>query len=130
MTPSHTAPSVPGNFALSSATGSPRQLEASWTIPDPANGVIQSYTVTCNESITFNFPGSQSAMVSVTLNDQQTAQLAPFTVYECTVSAATNGGVGPVSEPSIARTVEDGEKDILYSYKKIKSTFYNIAILT
>ena len=33
----------------------------------------------------------------------------PFTVYECSVSAATNGGVGDASETAVARTEQDGE---------------------
>ncbi len=80
--------------------GSPEQLEASWTIPDPANGVIQNYTVICNDSFVFHF---DDATVSVTLTGLQ-----PYTVYSCFVSAATNGGMGDGSQPSLARTDEEG----------------------
>ena len=35
--------------------------------------------------------------------------LTPFTVYECSVFATTNGGVGDTSNSSIAMTLEDGK---------------------
>ncbi len=101
----HSAPSAPGNFILSSVAGSPQELEANWTVPDTPNGEIQSYTVLCNDSRMFTFNGSE---LSVRLTD-----LEPFTAYECTVSAATDGGVGNDSEPSVARTDEAGKLSII-----------------
>ncbi len=52
----------------------------------------------------FVFDGSADAVVTASLID-----LLPFTVYECTVSAATNGGMGSASVSSVNRTTEDGQ---------------------
>lgn len=118
---SPSAPSAPRNFSLEPVSGGPRQLLANWTIPDPTNGIIFNYTVTCNESLVFSFDEAGAAltgsgigpmvgsgnlyfMVSVLLEE-----LTPFTTYECTVYAATGGGVGDASQPSVAMTVEDGK---------------------
>ena len=35
--------------------------------------------------------------------------LTPFTVFECSVFATTNGGTGNASTPFLAMTAEDGE---------------------
>ena len=99
------APSAPGGFTLFPVAGSPEQLEANWTIPDPANGVIQNYSVICNSSVLFSFDGSDDVVVIVHLTG-----LLPFTVYECTVSAATNGGMGNASESAMAMTNEAGKE--------------------
>ena len=64
--------------------------------------MIQNYTVICNDSIVFVFDEYES-MIIVRLTG-----LLPFTVYECIVSAATNGGLGNPSDSSVARTKEDG----------------------
>ena len=107
------APSAPLNFALSQVPMRPMELEARWTIPEEPNGVILSYTVMCNGSevmtSSMTFGGSDVQLgreneISVTL-----VGLDPFTVYECSVSAATNGGVGDASETAVARTEQDGE---------------------
>jgi hypothetical protein len=64
--------------------------------------VIQNYTITCNNSEVFTVDGPGDQMVTFMLN------FDPFTVYECSVSAATNGGVGDPSVTLVARTAEDG----------------------
>ena len=75
------------------------------------NGMIQNYTVTCNNSETFTFvEATQDEQISVTLN--ASFNFDPFTTYECTVSATTNGGVGNASEPSVATTEQDGREEI------------------
>ena len=86
--------------------GSPRQLEASWTVPDPVNGVIQNYTISCNGSITFDVEDNlDSETVSFTLMNE----LEPFTTYECSVFATTNGGQGMATDTVAATTTEDSE---------------------
>ena len=98
-----TAPSAPTLFTLSPVFGNPEQLEASWAIPDPANGIIQSYTVVCNDSLVFHFNASDNAVVTFLLTG-----LRPFTVYDCAVFATTGGGMGIASDSSIDITEEDG----------------------
>ena len=93
------------------------ELEARWIIPEEPNGAILNYTVMCNGSEvmanSMTFGGSDAQLgsgeneISVTL-----VGLDPFTVYECSVSAATNGGVGDVAETAVARTEQDGELTI------------------
>ena len=112
------APSAPLNFALSQVPMRPMKLEARWTIPEESNGIILNYTVMCNGSevmtSSMTFGGSDAQLgsgrdneISVTL-----VGLDPFTVYECSVSAATNDGVGNASETAVARTEQDGELTI------------------
>ena len=106
---SSAAPSAPRNFSLSPIADNPRELQADWTIPFDTNGVIQSYTVMCNNSEVFVVEGSEAEMISSTLD----GNFDPFTVYECSVSAATNGGVGDASETAVARTEQDGYSDTI-----------------
>ena len=76
------------------------------------NGMVQNYTVTCNNSGTFTFDvTTQDEQISVTLDAN--FNFVPFTTYECTVSATTNGGVGNASEPSVATTEQDGKEEII-----------------
>ncbi len=104
------APSAPLNFELSPLPDRPTELEANWTTPAEANGIIQNYTVECNDSLVFPFDvsdgeiGSSNDRISTILEN-----LDPFTVYECTVLAATDGGIGNASEPSVATTEQDGQ---------------------
>ena len=116
------APSVPRSFTLGRVDGSPSELEANWTVPASTNGIIRNYTVECNNSLAvFNFDDSgeeisSDSMLLPELGSGGPAQmvtallsgLAPFTVYECTVSASTNGGRGEASEAAVATTDEDG----------------------
>ena len=57
----------------------------------------------CNDTVLVSIVESQEVSVAIHLTG-----LLPFTVYECTVSATTNGGMGNASDLSTARTVEDG----------------------
>ena len=84
--------------------GNPQQLQASWSIPSPFPGLIQSYIVNCNNSASYTFDGSRILKVSVIIRDLQ-----PFTVYECNVHAVTTAGNGPFSTTSTARTDEAGK---------------------
>ena len=43
-------PTMPLEFTLENVTDEPNQLLASWMEPQPPNGVITSYSVTCTIS--------------------------------------------------------------------------------
>ena len=75
-------------------------LIATWSVPDPANGVLLNYTITCNGSTSETFP---AITVTVTV-----AGLQPYTVYSCSVVAMTIGGVGDAFNTAEERTSEDG----------------------
>ena len=63
----------------------------------------------CNDSEIFVVEGSE---VEMNADNEITATLMgldPFTVYECSVSAATDGGVGDASETAVTSTEQDGE---------------------
>ena len=121
---SFAAPSAPVNFTLSPVLGEPRQLQATWSIPEETNGAIQNYTVSCDDSDVFSYNASGHEIVDggemggstgLPAADAITVilgNLDPFTMYECTVSATTNGGVGNASEPSVAMTEQDGKEEI------------------
>ena len=99
------APSPPLNFTLSEVTMSSTELQASWIIPEFPNGVIMNYTVVCNGSIISIYDANLGS------GDERAVTLTgldPYTVYECSVFATTDGGVGNASETSVARTAEDG----------------------
>ena len=97
------APTAPRNFSLIPVEGNPRELEASWGIPDPANGEIQNYTITCNGSIRFDVEDETADSFTLT-------GLEPYTAYECSVFAATKGGQGMDSSRVTATTTEDGKR--------------------
>ncbi len=85
--------------------GSPDTLSASWTEPDPANGIISGYTINCTTPTgemlqPFNIgPGETSAMLD---------GLVAYTNYTCIISATTGAGEGQFSTPLTVTTVEDG----------------------
>ena len=94
---------MPTNFALSSVLNNSQALQANWTPPDTPNGVIQNYTVRCNSTAEgMVVPGDATSVVLM-------LGFLPYTVYECSVFASTNGGVGNASESDVQRTEEDGE---------------------
>ena len=87
----------------------PDQLQASWSTPDPTNGMITSYTVFCREN------GTMSAfIVNQVIEDgmatmAQLTRLSPFTAYECFVTANTSAGAGDRSNLDIEMTNEAGK---------------------
>ena len=76
-------------------------LIATWSVADPVNGVLLSYTITCNGSISETFP---ALTMTVTV-----AGLQSYTVYSCSVVARTIGGVGDASNTAEEGTVKDGK---------------------
>ena len=101
----NTAPTEPQNFVLETITGSPRQLQARWSAPDPANGIIMTYTIRCtsNTQPPDSFTDVAGNMLSFILDN-----LRPYTSYSCNVSATTGGGEGPATEMMTAQTDEAG----------------------
>ena len=99
-------------------TNNPGALQADWIIPETTNGIIQNYTIVCNNSEIFvTVVGSEVQEISFTLD----RNFDPFTVYECSVSAATNGGVGDASETAVARTEQDCELTSNNTHSLVKS---------
>ena len=95
-------PSAPVNFTLSMVGGSSTTLSASWMEPETTNGIISSYTLSCNTTgIMLAVNGST---FTATLEG-----LTPFTGYTCIISASTGAGEGDSSAPQTATTDEDGK---------------------
>ena len=84
-------------------------LMATWLTPEPANGVISSYTIACNsiEDPVLMVRFDISAFNTSTL----LTGLQPFTEYQCVISASTGAGEGTASAPQTATTDEAGEND-------------------
>ena len=108
-------------------TGSSTTLNANWTQPSTLNGILTNYTVYCrisseqfyseqipNEEQNFTiFNTASPDTTEVVLTD-----LEAFTVYECYVTASTNGGESEPSNNDSARTDEDTPtvpRDFIYT---------------
>ncbi len=98
-------PSAPGNFMLSMVLGLPNTLSASWTAPDPPNGIISGYTIYCS-----TLSGLLPPFVIIGLNTSTRLEgLKAFTEYTCSISANTSAGEGPHSNTEVTATDEDGK---------------------
>ena len=90
-------------------------LSASWTQPSTLNGVLTNYTVYCRISseqfYSEQIPNSNEFTVFSTTSPDTTevvlTGLKVFTVYECYVTASTNGGESEPSNSDSATTDED-----------------------
>ena len=104
---------MPVNFNLASVTDEPSQLSASWSKPEPANGVITHYTLSCSLSNVQYYPYQldiePSSITIVTSGDVTVMDLQPFTNYSCFVTANTSVGEGVPSSTDSERTVESSE---------------------
>ena len=100
-------PSSPVSFNLMQLDGEPNQLMASWSPPDPTNGIITAYTVYCR---VVSDQGFKAVRPTLTGSDSSVTimGLMPFTSYECYVTANTSVGEGPPSNNDTAMTDEDG----------------------
>ena len=100
-------PSSPVSFNLMQLDGEPNQLMASWSPPDPTNGIITAYTVYCR---VVSDQGFKAVRPTLTGSDSSVTimGLMPFTSYECYATANTSVGEGPPSNSDIAMTDEDG----------------------
>ena len=87
--------------------GSPNTLSASWMTPDPANGIITGFTISCNT------PGVMLPPLLVVIDESSVSttlmDLTAFTEYVCVISANTSAGEGPPSNSDTAMTDEDGK---------------------
>ena len=114
---STTVPSAPGGLTLVTVTDDPTQLSASWSEPLPANGIITAYTLTCSLSSQQFYPeqnNTEPSSIVTTVQDGSTTSatvegLAPFTNYDCFVTANTSVGEGDPSSTETQRTDESGE---------------------
>ena len=113
-------------------TDSSTTLSASWTQPSTLNGILTIYTVYCRISseqfYSEQIPDEeQNILVFITTGADTTevvlTDLEAFTVYECYVTASTNGGESEPSNNDSARTDEDTPtvpRD--FNYTQITST--------
>ena len=90
---------------LSPVSGAPNTLTASWMEPNPTNGIISGYTITCTG------PSGMLEMFSfdASARNGNLEDLTPDSTYNCTISATTGAGTGSSSDPQIAVTGEDGK---------------------
>jgi len=84
----------------------PSSLRVSWQPPPEVdhNGVITGYVMEYTRS------GGLSDMVTVTSGTTHTISgLVPFVEYSVTVAARTSSGTGPLSDPVVQSSGEDGK---------------------
>ena len=93
---------------------------ASWSPPDPTNGIITAYTVFCKMPSDQEFTTLNISTLSATI-----MELIPFTSYECYVTANTSVGEGPPSNNDTAMTDEGGE----FSLKVVSREIFCFVIL-
>ena len=73
-------------------------LTFSWEEPEGDN-LIQYYVLACTVDGGEALRLSLEPILAITLEE-----LMPSTKYTCTITAATSGGAGPISEPIVATT--------------------------
>eukprot|EP00731_Ephydatia_muelleri_P007454 Em0003g1702a len=112
---SQSVPSSPLAVSVSTISGSPNQLSASWSSPIPKNGIIIAYTIYCNTSasqaypeqvIGPNVPTARSVVNGTTLAVTFSTGLNAYTQYDCYVTANTSVGEGTPSSIITTRTSE------------------------
>ena len=127
LNPNSLAPSSPENFNVVQVTGSSTTLSASWTQPSTLNGILTIYTVYCRISseqfYLEQIPDEEQNFTIFNTTSPDTTEvvltgLEVFTVYECYVTASTNGGESEPSNNDSARTDEDTPtvpRDFIYT---------------
>eukprot|EP00731_Ephydatia_muelleri_P007441 Em0003g1689a len=114
-TTSESVPSSPLALSVSTVSGSPNQLSASWSSPIPKNGIIIAYTIYCNTSasqaypeqvIGPNVPTARSVVNATAMAVIFITGLNPYTQYDCYVTANTSVGEGTPSLVITTRTSE------------------------
>ena len=108
-------------------TSSSTTLSANWTQPSTLNGILTIYTVYCRISseqfYSEQIPDEeQNFTIFITTGADTTevvlTDLEVFTVYECYVTASTNGGESEPSNNDSATTDEDSPtvpRDFIYT---------------
>ena len=128
-----TVPSAPLNFMLSSVSGSPNQLSASWTSPTRLSASITAYKVYCNTSASQAFPEQvigpnaptvRSEVNGETFNVTFSTGLNPFTQYDCYVAASNPYGEGASSTMVTSRTDQSSEHTFIYPRSSHASLIY------
>jgi hypothetical protein len=104
----------PLNFSVAAAGVS---LAFSWEEPE-GNNPIQYYVFACTveggEALRF----SLKPILAITLEE-----LMPSTKYTCTITAATSGGAGPISEPIVATTEARRNQDLYLPFFLVDVTY-------
>ena len=106
-----TVPSSPAhNVLVYSITST--SIHLSWDPPpdDQRNGIIVHYTVRIVPSL-----GGTNVYLNTTVTSTVITSLGPYTIYSCSVAAATSAGRGPFSSAIMVQTNEAGEYDCEYA---------------
>ena len=126
-----TVPSSPLALSVSTVSGSPNQLSASWSSPIPRNGIIIAYTIYCNTSASQAYPEqiigpkvptARSFVNGTTLAVTFRTGLSPYTRFDCYVTANTSVGEGIPSPVMTTRTSESGKQ---FRYLPLFSLSFN-----
>eukprot|EP00731_Ephydatia_muelleri_P007446 Em0003g1694a len=135
-TTSESVPSSPLALSVSTVSGSPNQLSASWSSPIPKNGIIIAYTIYCNTSasqaypeqvIGPNVPTARSVVNATAMAVIFITGLNPYTQYDCYVTANTSVGEGTPSLVITTRTSESVPGPV-NSLKQISNTFTTLTL--
>ena len=77
-----------------------------WLPPANPNGIIDNYTLRYTNTTTGMMVDE---IMGITTESQVLEGLSPFRGYRVVVSALTDKGPGPESEPLVVTTLEDGK---------------------
>lgn len=125
----YAVPLPPNNLNILTIDGDPYSLNVTWDPPTTPNGYITSYTIYCEEYF-YVGSGSGLGLNPLPFNEPlpifisnvpgnelyvRVTDLAPFTIYECYVSANTSVGEGNVSASVIQTTDEFGKVNVVIS---------------
>ena len=113
------APTAPPSSFTTTYIG-PRNVTLSWNPPQEGdrNGIIMSYTITCSDFDDVQVGASTTISLTTTLAD-----LAPYSFYSCSITAATTGGgEGPASVLNFTTAV-DGKLHVLLILSLCTQTF-------
>lgn len=97
------APSSPRNVTAINVTIN--SITISWLRPDPANGVIESYSIRV-ERIDDGETERRISNISADVFEHNITGLMEFVNYSIVVFAFTDKGRGPGSEPIVVQTLE------------------------
>lgn len=81
-------------------------LEWEQPLPDRRNGIITGYIITIQQLAAAGF---YQTLNSTGMNSMRVDNLHPHTTYEYQIAAYTIIGIGPYTDFSLIKTLEDGE---------------------
>lgn len=99
----HQVPSEPRNVSFTALTST--SFTVTWLPPASPNGIIDNYTLQYTDTTT----GMMVVEMGITTESQVLEGLSPARRYRVVVSALTDKGPGPESEPLVVTTLEDGK---------------------